>query len=188
MAAPKGYRSRSASPPTRNGGDSPEELDPDSPLDTGIESDTASSTANGADRRRAPAGRPRKGPSKPLDVVRADLVQLYTGVGLLLKPMLPLPALVVVRQSEECADAWIRAAEVNPIIRRALEGFTQASVYGALIMAHAPIAIAVQVQMGNMPIEHPMAQSIRPEIELVIAENARRAEAAAQEAAAAPAE
>ena len=97
--------------------------------------------------------------------------------------MMPLPALVLVKQSEDCADAWVRAAEVNPIIRRALEGFSTASVYGALLMAHAPIAIALQVQMGRLPIEHPIAAGIRPEIQMVVDEQARAAEAAARAAA-----
>jgi hypothetical protein len=137
-----------------------------------------------AEPKRA-AGRPRKSaPTRPLEALRADLVQLYTGLGLVLRPMMPLPALVMVKESETCADAWVRAAEVNPIIRRALEGFSQASVYGALLMAHAPIAIAFQVQMGRLPLEHPLAQGIRPEIELVIAENQARAKAAAEAAAA----
>ena len=155
-------------------------------MDTGSESDIDSSTASGAARR--PARARAKAPVRPLEALRKDLVDLYTGLGLLAKPFLPLPALVLVKQSEDCADAWVRAAEKNAAIRRALEGFSAASVYGALIMAHAPIAIAFQVQMGRLKIEHPMASGIRPEIEMVIEENKRMAaaaERAAQEAAAA---
>ncbi len=183
MAAPKGWRQRSAQRPSDD--EPPEGSAPDAPADTGSESGIGSSTASDGASRRGP-GRPRRAPSKPLEALRADLVQLYTGMGLVLKPMLPLPALVLVKQSEACADAWVRAAEVNPVIRRALEGFSQASVYGALLMAHAPIALAFQVQLGRLPIEHPMAQTIRPEIELVIEENKAR-EAAAKEAASPPA-
>lgn len=91
---------------------------------------------------------------------------------------MPLPALVVVRQAEVCADAWVRAAEANPVIRRVLEGFSTASVYGALIMAHAPIAIAFQVQMGNVPPDHPLAASIRPEVDMVMEEMQRAQQAA----------
>ena len=61
-------------------------------------------------------------------------------------------------------------------------------MYGALLMAHAPIAIALQVHLGRLPLEHPLAAGIRPEIQMVVDENARAAaaaEKAAQEAAAA---
>ncbi len=143
-------------------------------------SDTDSSTATGGAK---PRGRPRKAtsaPLRPLGDLRKDLVEFYAGIGLLAQPIMPLPALVIVKQSEACADAWVRAAEVNPVIRRVLEGFSTASVYGALIMAHAPIAVAFQVQLGRLPIEHPLAQGIRPEIELVIAQNQAKAAAQAQ--------
>lgn len=156
-------------------------------MDTGNESDTDFSTVRPSGARRG-RGRPSKAPSRPLEALRKDLVDLYAGMGLLAKPFLPLPALVLVKQAEDCADAWVRAAEVNPVIRRVLEGFSTASVYGALIMAHAPIAVAFQVQLGRLPVEHPLATGIRPEIQIVVDENARAAaaaERAAQEAAAA---
>lgn len=156
-------------------------------MDIGSDSDTHSSTASPSGARRT-RGRPSsKAPARPLEHLRKDLVDLYTTLGLIAKPLLPLPALVLVKQSEDCADAWVRAAEVNPVIRRALEGFATASVYGALIMAHAPIAIALQVQLGRLDVEHPLAAGIRAESQIVIDE-ALRARAKAEAAAAAAAQ
>jgi len=103
---------------------------------------------------------------------------------------MPLPAEVIVRQSEDCADAWVRAAEANATIRRALEGFSTASVFGALLMAHIPIAVAFQVQLGRLPINHPIAGSIKPEIERTMGmsvEEAIRRQQEAQDGQAAPA-
>ena len=151
MPVPRGYRRRSGSQPTPSDDEPPAVSDPDSPVDTGTVSDASSSTGTGS-RRRRPA------PSKPLRQLRSDLVDFYAGIGLLLKPAMPLPAEVVVKQAEPCADAWVRAAEANGAIRRVLESFSTVSVFGTLIMAHIPIVVAVQVQLGRIPIEHPLAR------------------------------
>lgn len=44
--------------------------------------------------------------------------------------------------ARNCAEAWDELAQKNESVRRALKTLTTAGVYGAIIMAHAPIAMA----------------------------------------------
>lgn len=70
------------------------------------------------------------------------LTQLYAMLGVGLSPVSPKTAATIVAQAVPCAEAWDKAAQENEAIRKALESLTKTSVYGALIMAHAPIAIS----------------------------------------------
>lgn len=127
-------------------------------------SDGASSTAG----RRPPAARARTARAvKPLEVLRRELVEAYGVAGLALQQFRPLTALVVVKQAESCADAWIAAAEAFPYVRRVLEAVGKGAIPFALVSAHLPVWVAFAVEAGQMPLEHPWAQQIKPEIEHV---------------------
>ena len=109
---------------------------------------------------KRPRGRPRKNPvadtdqPKPVEkkqapempkpgVLADGISGLYTFAGFGLMPFAPKTAVTVASQADECAKAWEAAAAANPKIRAALIALTSTSVYGALIMAHVPIVLAV---------------------------------------------
>lgn len=109
---------------------------------------------------KRPRGRPRKNPvaeaetPKPVEkkqapempkpgVLADGISGLYTFAGFGLMPFAPKTAVTVAGQAEECAKAWEAAAAANPKIRAALIALTNGSVYGALVMAHVPIVLAV---------------------------------------------
>lgn len=92
----------------------------------------------------------------------------------------------MVKQAEACADAWVAAAQAFPYVRRILETVGKGTVLPALVLAHFPIFVALQVEAGSMPIEHPWAHGIRPEIDHVIVQLAQRKEAEEAAAASSP--
>lgn len=144
-------------------------------------SDEASSTATAAGRRasrKAPAR-----PLKPLAALRQELVEAYGVAGLALRGVgRPLSSLVTMKQAEECADAWIAAAEAFPYVRRVLEIVGKGAIPFALVSAHLPIWVAIAVEQRQIPLEHPWVEKIRPEVEHVMREAQRQQEAAQRQA------
>lgn len=147
------------------------------PSDTGGVRSESSTAGAGARRGRPPTR--GKGPTLSLGSLRQQLADAYTLIGVAVSPVFALPGLVIVKQADACADAWIAAAEVNPTIRKNLERLMTVTVYGAILAAHYPIVVAFGVQAGSIPLDSPVTQPIRQEIGIVMEQYAK-AQAAAQ--------
>lgn len=50
---------------------------------------------------------------------------------------------LILNQAEDCAASLDELARTNPAVKRALERLVETSVYGAILTAHAPIAVAI---------------------------------------------
>jgi hypothetical protein len=59
--------------------------------------------------------------------------------------------MTIAQQAHDCAEAWDYAAKESPAVRRVLNSVVQASVFGKLAAAHAPIlmALAAQTERGQ---------------------------------------
>lgn len=79
------------------------------------------------------------------------LEDLYTLIAVGVMPFKPAVSMTILGPAQEggektvarnCAEAWDELAQKNESVRRALKTLTTAGVYGAIVMAHAPIAMA----------------------------------------------
>lgn len=95
-----------------------------------------------ATKKRKPAPRAKRG------AFIEPLTQLYTLIGGMLMPFDPQCANVVIMSAEHCAESMDNLAYENEAVRRALTALTQTSAIGAVVMAHAPIIMAVAMHHG----------------------------------------
>lgn len=150
---------------------------------------SAGSSTDAPPTRRASGARAKQSrPQRPLSELRRELVEAYGIAGLALQQFRPLAAIVVVKQAEACADAWIAAAEAFPYVRQVLEVVGKGSIPFALLTAHMPVWVALAVENGQMPPDHPWAKEIEPEIRHVQVMMARQQQEAERQAAAAAAD
>lgn len=97
-------------------------------------------------QRRAPVKKTEP-PSKPGEFTE-DLMQMYGMVALGIGMKDPECAKVVMKQGEACAEAWDKLAQDNASVRKMLRILTQTTGIGAVVAAHAPIAMAVMAHHG----------------------------------------
>jgi hypothetical protein len=96
--------------------------------------------------KNARAPRERKArpvPAMPRGGLKPALAQMYTGIGMAVMPFDPACGRVVIENAESCAAALDELAKTNPAVRRVLLSLVTTSAWGAVIMAHAPILMAV---------------------------------------------
>lgn len=79
-----------------------------------------------------------------------SLVGLYGTIGLAVAPFSPEVGRTILQQAEPCAEALDKAAQENESLRRVLKAVTATSVWGAVIMAHAPIVGAIIVNHTSL--------------------------------------
>jgi hypothetical protein len=77
------------------------------------------------------------------------LTQMYAMVGAVAMPFDPVCANAVITSAQQCAESLDELAYQNEAVRRALYSLTQTSAIGAVMVAHAPIAIAVMMHHNN---------------------------------------
>lgn len=82
-------------------------------------------------------------PAMPRGGLKSSLTQMYTGIGMAVMPFDPACGRVVIENAETCAAALDELAKTNPAVRRVLMSLVTTSAWGAVIMAHAPILMAV---------------------------------------------
>lgn len=82
-------------------------------------------------------------PAMPRGGLKSALTQMYTGIGMAVMPFDPACGRVVIENAESCAAALDELAKTNPAVRRVLLSLVTTSAWGAVIMAHAPILMAV---------------------------------------------
>lgn len=93
-------------------------------------------TTKKAPRERKPVPMPRGGLRKPLE-------DLYTSLGMMMMPFDESCARVIIEAAPRCAESLDDLAKTNPAVRRLLISLVTTSALGAVIMAHAPIVMAV---------------------------------------------
>lgn len=76
------------------------------------------------------------------------LEQVYTGLALTLMPFDSSCAETIMENGHRCAEAWDDLAQKNDTVRKALIAFTETSAWGTLVLAHAPILLAVASHHG----------------------------------------
>jgi hypothetical protein len=79
---------------------------------------------------------PRKGLAGPL-------TNMYTGLGMTLAMVDKHCGMAVVESAEDCAQAWEDLAKTNPKVRRAILMLLETSDVTKIVIAHAPIMVAV---------------------------------------------
>jgi hypothetical protein len=82
-------------------------------------------------------------PPKRKEEFVEPLMGMYTMLGVAITPFDSHCGPIVISQAEPCARSLDDLAEKNEQVRKALRSLTQASALGNVIMAHAPILIAV---------------------------------------------
>ena len=80
--------------------------------------------------------------SKPGQFVE-PLSQVYVGIGAMLLPFDATCGAAIVESGPRCAETLDKLAQQNDAVRRALFALTQTSAITAVVVAHAPIMIAV---------------------------------------------
>lgn len=82
-------------------------------------------------------------PPMPRGGLKPALTQMYTGIGMAVMPFDPACGRVIIENAETCAASLDELAKTNPAVRRVLISLVTTSAWGAVIMAHAPILMAV---------------------------------------------
>lgn len=93
--------------------------------------------------RRPTPPMPRKGLAGPL-------TNMYTGLGMTVSMIDKQCGMAIVESAEDCAQAWEDLAKTNPKVRRALLMLLETSDVTKIVIAHAPIMMAVMVH--HMPL------------------------------------
>lgn len=79
----------------------------------------------------------------PKGGLKPALAQMYAGVGMAVMPFDPACGRVVLENAERCAESLDELAKTNPAVRNLLISLVTTSAWGAVIMAHAPILMAI---------------------------------------------
>lgn len=82
-------------------------------------------------------------PAMPRSGLKGPLTNMYTGLGLSLSMVDQQCGRAIVESAEDCAEAWEELARRNPKVRRALLMLLETSDVTKIIIAHAPIMMAV---------------------------------------------
>lgn len=82
-------------------------------------------------------------PPMPRSGLAGPLTNMYTGLGLSLSMVDQQCGRAIVESAEDCAQAWEELARRNPKVRRALLMLLETSDVTKIIVAHAPIMMAV---------------------------------------------
>lgn len=90
------------------------------------------------------------------------LTELYTLVGTVTFVVDQRVAETVIAQAPACAQSLNDLAAKNPEVRKALRSLTQASAMGAVVVAHAPIAVAVMASVTERRAAHPSNEQDSP--------------------------
>lgn len=82
---------------------------------------------------------PRKGQ------LARQITQLYVSLGTFLMPFDQACAGAVINAAPKCGEAMENLARENPAVRKAILAMVETSVWGQVIIAHAPIMLAIAI-------------------------------------------
>lgn len=71
------------------------------------------------------------------------LKDMYGYIGMSVTMISPNVGETILLQAEKCAESVNELARTNPSVRRVIQGLVTTSAWGAVIAAHAPIAMAI---------------------------------------------
>ena len=74
-----------------------------------------------------------------------QFTQLYTSLGTFLMPFDAACGGAIINAAPKCGEAMENLARENPAVRKALLAMVETSVWGQVIMAHAPIMLAIAI-------------------------------------------
>lgn len=97
-------------------------------------------------RKATTESKPKKSkpvPPAPRGGLRTPLEDMYTGLGMMLMPFDPHCGKIIIDAAPRCAETLDDLAKTNPAVRRILISLVTTSALGAVIMAHAPIIMAI---------------------------------------------
>lgn len=84
-------------------------------------------------------GMPRKG------ALARQITQMYVSLGTFLLPFDAACAGAIINAAPRCGEAMENLARENPAVRRAIMAMVETSVWGQVVMAHAPIMLAIAI-------------------------------------------
>src|SRR3546814_416887 len=103
-----------------------------------------------SDRKEKKAKVRRPTPPMPRKGLAGPLTNMDTGLGMTVSMIDKQCGMAIVESAEDCAQAWEDLAKTNPKVRRALLMLLETSDVTKIVIAHAPIMMAVMVH--HMPL------------------------------------
>lgn len=88
---------------------------------------------------------PKATPTMPRGGLKPALENFYVGIGLAMLPFDPHCAGIVLDNAEKCAASMDEWAKTNQAVRRVLIQLVNATAFGAVFAAHAPIIMAISM-------------------------------------------
>lgn len=95
--------------------------------------------------RNAKAPAPRTPPMPRPGVLARQLEEFYTAIGMLLMPFDQVCANAVIASAPECSQKLEKLCKQNHTVRRLVMKWLETSVTAEVVMAHAPIIMAVMM-------------------------------------------
>jgi hypothetical protein len=90
-------------------------------------------------------------PRGSLKNVQENLTDAYVMIGIAVAFYDPFAGLVIGEKADHLAASWVKLAETNPKIRKALERMTEASGWASVVGAHVAIAVPIMRNRGIIP-------------------------------------
>lgn len=112
---------------------------PETPIERGTD-EPPDSKAKG--KRETPTPRYVKG------VIATGMTKLYQRTGRIIKALDKDIGTAVIESAADCGEAWDELARTNPRVRKFLLKLIGGGAIGAIIMAHAPILLAIVMKDG----------------------------------------
>lgn len=81
-------------------------------------------------------------------VIAVGMTKLYKRTGRIVKAMDKDIGIAIIECAEDCGEAWDELARTNPRVRKFLLKLVSGGAWGSVIMAHAPILLAVIMKDG----------------------------------------
>jgi hypothetical protein len=102
--------------------------------------------------------RPSARARKLTDEDRDKIAMYYQHLAIPLSLFAPDVGKVLSRGADDCADAWMKLAEENDSVRRAILALMEGSAWAGILTAHLPIVVAALPQriVDNNPILGPI--------------------------------
>jgi hypothetical protein len=99
-------------------------------------------------------------------VISKGMAKMYRRTGKIIKAMDRDIGVAVIECADDCGEAWEELARVNPRVRRFALKLISGGAYGQLLMAHAPIFMAVIMKDGirkHIPMMNLMQSMMEPD-------------------------
>lgn len=126
-------------------------------------------------RRSSTARRGRPPASDKIGQIKNGVQETIALIGMGIQVGMPLTGLVIVNRSDQMGNELALLAERNPAVRRILERLILVGGFASLGFVAKDVAIAVAVERGMFPMDHPLASGIQEEIQIMVQVHAKAA-------------